>query len=118
MIYTVGQPAITSSQYSFTQSPNCGYEETLSITGVPSQVDHDLTNRDFTVRQTFDDADAGAYVVSVRSSFQVPTDATESSFQNFEVSYDFTIFIEPCAVNSYDVSLSVGVLTQAFSAPS
>ena len=66
MIYKIGAPMMTM-QYSFDESPFvCDYEETLTVTNLPSFMTHDERLGEFNI-QTSDRKLVGEYTVTVRS---------------------------------------------------
>ena len=67
---------------------------------MPSWAVHDDTKREFTVPQTSDIARVGAYPVSIASSIEVWDDYTKTTFTTHTTDSDFTIYIEPCLVDS------------------
>ena len=112
--YNVGTGLITLGDYIFDEVPPCGYTETVTITNLPPFATHNEPTSNFSI-ETSDLADIGAYVVTIRSEIQVPTDFTQTSFTTFFVEYDFTIFVEPCLITDYfaiievpDISYNVG----------
>ena len=117
MLYTVGQPSITSEINAFVQNPKCGYPETLSITEVPWFVSHDKSSFSFTVPYMSVNDSVGAYSVRIRNSISVPNDATKVSSTPYEVDYTLKIYISPCAVKSYTQTRTVGIITYPISSP-
>lgn len=60
---------------------------------------------------------AGAYTITIRNEISVPDDATKATSTLIDVEYTFTIFIDPCQVNTYLQSSQVGTITYAISTP-
>ena len=53
--YSIGSAALVHvSPYEFTQFPNCGYQETLSLKNLPALVTHNQKAKDFTVPKNAD----------------------------------------------------------------
>ena len=75
--YNVGAPSMTSSQYTFDESPPCQYPETVTLTNLPSFVTHNLATSDFTIPQTFDLSLIGEYKVHIRSEISIPNGFTK-----------------------------------------
>ena len=97
--YYIGATGLNNiGNYSFDESPICNYEETVTLTGLPSFVTHNEASSDFTLPQTNDLALIGSYPVTIRSEISVPTDYTKSSFNTLFAEYSFTIFVKPCQV--------------------
>ena len=59
----------------------------------------------------------GSYVVTIRSEIEVPNDASSGTTTIMFDEYTFTIFIEPCIVNSYSATQEVVDLTYNIGAP-
>ena len=59
----------------------------------------------------------GEYIVTIRSEIEVPDDATSVTTTTMFVEYDFTIFIEPCIVNTYIATLEVADISYNIGAP-
>ena len=59
----------------------------------------------------------GSYVVKIRSEIEVPNDASSGTTNTMFVEYTFTIYIEPCIVNSYSATQEVVDLTYNIGAP-
>lgn len=74
VVYIIGDPAVTSEQYLFTQTPSCGYDQTYTVTGLPTFATHQTAQRNFLVPQTLDLSLAGIYTVTVRADTSQPTD--------------------------------------------
>lgn len=71
--YAIGSAAqIHISPYEFTQTPNCGYQETVSLKNLPSMVTHNPMANDFTVPKNADLSQIGLYSVTLISKIQVP----------------------------------------------
>ena len=91
--YIVGSPAELVGSYGLTQEPACGYEETTSVTNLPAMIEHEAAEFRFRVNEQSDNANIGAYTITIRSEISVPDDATLTSFTPMVVEYDFTVFI-------------------------
>ena len=50
--YTIGSSSLTSSAYSFVQSPSCGYSDFITLTNLPSFMVHRKATKDFKVYKT------------------------------------------------------------------
>ena len=68
---------------------------------MPAAVVYSDTSKDFSVPLLTDNTNCGAYLITIRNEISVPDDAEKSSFTPMVVEYDFTIFIEPCSVDTY-----------------
>jgi len=111
--YTLGDPSFTFGPYQFSQSPNCGYNETVSITGLPigPYLTHNSVNRNFTIVKTSisDYAFLGVYNATIQSQFMQPnifggpTAVTKAII--------FQLIVSPCTVSSYSVvSAAIGTI--------
>ena len=49
MEYEIGASGITDGYYVFTESPACGYTNTMIITNLPSFMTHDEGSSEFTI---------------------------------------------------------------------
>jgi hypothetical protein len=96
--YVLGTANLTDGHYVFDEVPFCGYSETVSLVGLPSFATHNLSTSDFTVPLNGDLSLIGEYVVTIKSEILVPTDYKKISFTPMSVSYNFSIFVEPCIV--------------------
>ena len=81
-------------------------------------VQHQEAERNFVVMQQNDNQNVGMYTITISSEISVPDDATKTSYTPYTVSYDFTIVIQPCAVNNFIASSEVLDLIQSVGAPS
>ena len=90
----VSDTAKTTGSYGFKQTPDCGYEQVITISDAPSFVTHDEVARTFMIEPT-QDSDVGEHTVTVSSSILVPDDASMSSFTEWNKSFSFTIEVEP-----------------------
>ena len=43
----------------------------------------------------------GSYAVGIRSEISIPVDHTGETFTTLTSEYEFTIFVEPCLVNTF-----------------
>ena len=101
IIYRIPEASITKGTYTFEDLPNrCGYDQTTTVAGVPFWAVHDGTKREFIVPQTSDITRVGAYPVTIESSIEVWDDYTKTGFTTHTTNSDFTIYIEPCLVDS------------------
>ena len=95
MSYTIGNPTMTSDQYSWNQV--CGYAVTVEITNLPEFAIHDEAAQTFTIYKIQDREHAGSYTVNIRGYINEPVDYTFSSYTTREVTYSFNIdMIDPC----------------------
>ena len=80
----VNDAAQTTLPYGFLQSPGCGYDEVVTITGMPPSlfVTHDEAAKTFRVEPT-DNADVGTHVVTITSVLSEPTDASMTTFKEW-----------------------------------
>ena len=65
MSYSIGSPSMTSSQYVFDEDKPCGYEETVTVTGMPNFMTHNEDTSDFTIASNPDLSLIGSYTVTV-----------------------------------------------------
>ena len=70
--------SITTNAYSFAESPYCGYNQTITFTGLPSFVIHNPKDKTFTVMGP---AILGTYTVVILSEIKIPTDAAKTLFK-------------------------------------
>lgn len=47
--YSVGSATLTAGDYGFTQTPPCGYAQTITVSGLPSFVDHREADKNFQI---------------------------------------------------------------------
>ena len=80
------------------QNPVCGYDEVVTVTGLPAFVTHDTINNFFTVNTPTDSAFVGQYPIEVKSEIQVPDSAEKLTFTTFTQTHTFTVFVNPCQV--------------------
>ena len=84
--YHIGADSLMNvGKYIFTEDPVCQYPETVTLTNLPSFVEHNESTSDFTISRNADLSLIGSYLVTIRSEIQVPDDATSSSFSTFFV---------------------------------
>ena len=100
--YTLGDASKTFGPYQFSQSPNCGYIETVSVTGLPTgpYLTHNTVSREFTIAKTSDLAFLGIYNATITSTFLQPS---LSGISPVKKSITFQLIVNPCTVTSYDV---------------
>lgn len=84
VIYQIGQADVYSSEYDFIEIFDsapvlCGYQQTVSVEGMPSFVELDAQARKLRIHQTFDISFVGVYNLNIVSSVDVP-DYTLSNF--------------------------------------
>ena len=72
---------------------NCGYPETVTITGLPNFVTHNEGTSDFNIPKISDLDLIGEYTVTIRSEIEVPDDATSGTTTTKFVEYEFTVLI-------------------------
>ena len=70
--YSLQDPEMTFGPYSFEQSPDCGYDETVTIGNLPTFVTHNLESKDFTIAQTSNTSLVGVFNIIIRSTFEQP----------------------------------------------
>jgi len=106
--YNIGANELLNvGEYAFNEDPSCGYPETVTITGLPEFINHNEDTSDFDLPTTSDLDLIGEYTVTIRSEIEVPDDPSGTTTTTMFVEYDFTIFIEPCIVNTYTATLEV-----------
>ena len=96
---------------------NCGYPETVTITGLPNFVTHNEGTSDFNIPKISDLDLIGEYTVTIRSEIEVPDDATSGTTTTKFVEYEFTVLIQPCIVNTYTATLEVANISYNIGAP-
>ena len=79
----VGDAAKITMPYGFLQIPDCGYEEVVSITGMPSFVTHEEVSKIFVVDPA-DNADVGTQIVTITSVVKEPIDASMTTFKEWQ----------------------------------
>ena len=99
--FGVGAPDRTDGAYSFGEDPICNYDETVTVSGLPSFVSHNSSNSDFTLTEISDLSLIGEYVITIKSQICVPDDYTNTSCTVMADEYDFSIFVAGCIVNDY-----------------
>ena len=105
MYYNIGEPDLFE-QYDFIQIPFCQYTFTQTPFIAPGQpFTHDLTLREWVVSETLDLSLIGAYPITLRHEIEQYTDYTKSKTEIIFNEYEFTIYINPCIVTDYIVSL-------------
>ena len=108
--YFIGDSSLTDGDYGFTQDPACGYDETITVTGLPSFVTHEETDKNFKITSTSDLNLIGVYPVTIKSVILVPTDSTKTDFIEEMVEYTFDIRIEPCQIGDFmDQPMATGI---------
>ena len=81
IIYRIPDDSITQGTYVFEDKPNqCGYDQTITVSGVPFWAVHDDSKREFIVPKTSDITRVGAYPVTIESTIQVYDDYTKTTF--------------------------------------
>ena len=81
------------------------------MTNLPLFVTHNSpASDDFTVPQNNDLALIGFYVVSIRSEISVPDDYSKTTFTTMSAEHTFTVFIEPCLVDTYEATTVIDVI--------
>ena len=82
---------------------------------MPDFINHNEDTSDFDLPATSDLDLIGEYTVTIRSEIEVPDDPSGTTTTTMFVEYDFTIFVEPCIVNTYtatqevaDISYNIG----------
>ena len=107
--YFVGQGELVTGDYDFVQVSNCGYPETIVISGLPGFATSDTTARTFTI-ETDVFGDVNTYTVRIDSTISVPLDRDDPTnrqehqqFYTFELNvYDAcssTVFIDTMVIN-------------------
>ena len=69
---------MTTNSYSFAESPYCGYDQTITLSGLPSFAIHNSKEKTFTVNGP---AMQGSYTVLILSEIKFPTDAAKTLFK-------------------------------------
>ena len=67
VVYNVGGPSMTDGLYIFDEDPVCNYPETVTLTNLPTFVQHNEQSSDFTIPKNTDLNIIGAYIVKIRS---------------------------------------------------
>lgn len=112
--YQVGNPQAVAFTYEFAQNLNCGYAETYEVVGVPDFVQHDETDKQFTIFSN-DLNDAGEYTFKLISTVSIPTGGTVTGELDLTVTLvatcDSTQFVE-WSLDGENFSSSVTAGTQ------
>ena len=75
--YHVGEPGLTAiGSYKFDENPVCNYQQTVTLTNLPSFITHNDITSDFTLPEITDLNLIGSYMITIRSEIQVPEDYT------------------------------------------
>ena len=90
--YSVNTPMTTGGHYSFLQTPNCGYEQIISVTGLANFMTHNSEAKSFSV-WTSDSDDEETYEVRVESTIEVPIDWTRANYQPVQSSATLQIVV-------------------------
>ena len=78
---------------------------------MPSFMTHNVPNfEDYSITRQDDIALIGSYLVNIRSEIQVPDDYSMKSFTTMFIEDDFTVFIQPCVVDTYVDTVTVGTI--------
>ena len=90
--YTIDSDELKSFLYLFTQTPTCGYSETIEVVGLPSFMTHNSDTTDFSI---FSDklSDEGKYEVTVISTIEVPEDYSRGTTKTLTAQVDFTVTV-------------------------
>lgn len=110
--YTLGDSTITYGPYSFKQSPDCGYDMTVSDQNLPKDtyLTHDKTNGEFTILKSEKYEFVGIYDVIIKSVFLQPE--LDGSSKPVEAQFSFKIRVSPCFVDTFEaVSNPIGTVT-------
>ena len=97
--YDLGDAGFTFGSYEFTQYLACGYDEVITVTGLPSSgfIEHRTGSKDFSFTSTSNSNDVGLYQVSLIGEIQVPDDYTAGSATSpFTKTVDFEVRVNPC----------------------
>jgi hypothetical protein len=104
--YIIGQEEITYDQgFTFTQTNNCVYPETIDVTGLPPFVTYNDADRSFVVdTDAFEDADT--YPITVQSTITVPIDQDGNTREEI-AEFTFDLVVEdPCDSTTFLGELS------------
>ena len=116
--YNIGAPSLENvGKYTFDEDPVCNYPETVTLTNLPAFITHNEATSDFTLPQNSDLSLIGSYDVTIRSEISVPDDFQAGTFTVLFREYQFTIFVEPCIVNTYTATLEVADISYNIGAP-
>ena len=107
----IGSPSNNYGAYSFGENPICDYTETVTISNLPAFATHNEGSSDFTINKVTDLSQIGEYVVTIRSEICVLVDYTKATCTTIFDEYQFSIFIEPCQVSSYEASTTITQIT-------
>ena len=78
---------------------------------MPAFATSNLATSDFTVKYLTDLSLIGEYVVTLRSSICVPTDYTGKTCTTLGDQYSFSIYVDPCVVNTYTATTKVTLIS-------
>ena len=115
--YEIGSARLTDGFYIFDENPYCNYQETVTVTNMPEFMTHDEINSEFTISIVTDLSKIGSYVITIKSEIQIPDDAVLSSYTTMSASYDLTVYLKPCEVDSYFDSITVGIIDYFIGTP-
>ena len=96
--YHIGSADAISGQYSFDEDKPCGYEETVTIEGLPDFISHNAASSDFTIATNSDLGLIGSYTVTVKSQIVIPDGASPQILSD---DFTFTVLVEPCLVETF-----------------
>ena len=93
--------------YKYDQDPACGYSQTITLTDLPTFMTHnEPTSKDFSIDQIDDLSLVGEYIVTIKSEIEVPDDYTMSTFSTLVSEHKFSVFVNPCVVESFEASVA------------
>ena len=91
--YSLATPATTGAQYTFLEDLACGYDQSITVTGLPAFASHDQTLRQFSV-ETSDPSDKQTYTVVVESIIDVPVTYERQDFNQVTALVTFDIIVQ------------------------
>jgi len=80
--YRIGDPDLIDGAYAFSESPICGYPETVTVTNLPSWAIHLSADKKFKIPSTRDLALIGSYTVTMRGEISMPNDASKVTYSS------------------------------------
>lgn len=98
LTYILDQPGFDFGSYAFEQVPDCGYDETITVSNLPDPpfVTHNTVGQLFTLTESSDLGVTGVYNIQIRSEFTQPLLSGGQDIITRQI--DFTLTVSPCTV--------------------
>ena len=111
MYHRILDPIVNSNPYETEQVDECNLVPVVTDSNLPSFATHRKGVSKIKLDSISDLSLIGSYPVTIISEITFWSDYTKSSETVLTASHTFTIYIEPCTINSYFDSITVGTLT-------